>query len=336
VRAVRGASICLLGITLGAALGCERTKVQALPNPDAEPPVVIIGPSGKRPDASRKLDAARLEDAAEALGDAGLEAALEDAAPEVEAAPTFDDAAVAAPVVLGPTRGPLIIGTANALDVLSRKAAAIGRIPVPGEAIRAVSHDRRDGDGVWTLVASSPARIAKIGWDGSTIRTLTLTRPPLARARAFLGLDHVMGHSAASDLLLVLYVNMLGVPVVEGIRIRDGTMRFSIGFSKEANVTGVRADGLRHDTVDGLLVLDWWTVRDGERFERWRFFYGFVDRLEDRRLGAHLDAFDVPPWREIWGVDRAKHRVVRLGSDGALVEVMPIGEQDPQSLAISP
>jgi hypothetical protein len=235
-------------------------------------------------------------------------------------------------------KGPLVLAHAarGRLDVLSRDAELLGRIELGNTVIRGVAHDRRSGDGVWVLLAGSPPLIAKIGWDGRRLRAFEVRRPPLRRARAFVGIDHVLGHSASSDLLLVLYVNTLGLPVVEGLRASDGSSRFTVGFSREADVSGVRADGFRHDAVDGLLVMDWWTIRAGTHLERWRFFYGFVDRLDDRRLSARLDAFDIPPWREVWGVDRAGRRVVRLSGDGELVTELPARDIDPAFLAISP
>lgn len=395
-----------LGVLLACA--CERgAQVEALPLPDAEPPVVVVGPkpdagkgakakkgdagSARGRDASARVDAAgpgalvveRLPDASasgagaapstppgaaatadEALDDAvgrlddgadgevptlvlderaEAERAAGRASPSrAEPGAAASASATPAPLPAGSVstgaKGPLVLAHAGRgrLDVLGRDAALLGRIDVGNAVIRGVAHDRRSGDGVWVLLAGSPPLVAKLGWDGRRLRAFEVRRPPLRRARAFVGIDHVLGHSASSDLLLVLYVNTLGLPVVEGLRASDGSSRFTVGFSREADVSGVRADGFRHDTVDGLLVMDWWTIRAGTHLERWRFFYGFVDRLDDRRLSTRLDAFDIPPWREVWGVDRAGRRVVRLSGDGELVQELPARDIDPAFVAISP
>jgi hypothetical protein len=401
VRGVR--RLVPLGVLLACA--CQRgAQVEALPLPDAEPPVIVVGP---KPDAGKTTKTKRVDagptrgrdataavdaaapgrDAASGLGSAAPASPAGAAAPDDEtldeAVGRLDDSAdgevptlvlderaeaereraagraspspsrgepsasgstspTPAPLPVGQVstgaKGPLVLAHAarGRLDVLSRDAELLGRIELGNTVIRGVAHDRRSGDGVWVLLAGSPPMVAKIGWDGRRLRAFEVRRPPLRRARAFVGIDHVLGHSASSDLLLVLYVNTLGLPVVEGLRASDGSSRFTVGFSREADVSGVRADGFRHDTVDGLLVMDWWTIRAGTHLERWRFFYGFVDRLDDRRLSTRLDAFDIPPWREVWGVDRAGRRVVRLSGDGELVKELPARDIDPTFVAISP
>lgn len=401
VRGVR--RLLTLGLLLACA--CQRgAQVEALPLPDAEPPVIVVGP---KPDAgktgkTKRVDAGstRGRDAAAAVDAAGRVPAVERDAASGPGSPAptsppgavvpdddaLDDAvgrlddgadgevptlvlderaeaereraagrASPSPSRVEPSasttpasppvgqvstgaKGPLVLAhaTRGRLDVLSRDAELLGRIELGNTVIRGVAHDRRSGDGVWVLLAGSPPLVAKIGWDGRRLRAFEVRRPPLRRARAFVGIDHVLGHSASSDLLLVLYVNTLGLPVVEGLRASDGSSRFTVGFSREADVSGVRADGFRHDTVDGLLVMDWWTIRAGTHLERWRFFYGFVDRLDDRRLSTRLDAFDIPPWREVWGVDRAGRRVLRLSGDGELVKELPARDIDPTFVAISP
>ncbi len=379
----------------GALAACDRAPVvEALPLPDAEPPVVIIGPgrdSGVKATSTKKgkdaavgrdapgaPDARGAPDAATVLAAGGRDAAarapsggddLDQALGRIGAGdddddvPTYvlDERATASnppretappretpspsPSASAPTgrvttgaRGPLVLAdaTRGRLDVMSREASLLGRIDVGGAVVRGVAHDRRSGDGVWVLLAGSPPMIAKLGWDGRRLRAFEVKRPPLRRAKAFVGIDHVMGHAAASDLLLVLYINKLGLPVVEGLLARDGSSRFSVGFSREADVSGVRADGFRHDTVDGLLVLDWWTIRQRGHLERWRFFYGFVDRLDSRSLDARIDAFDIPPWREVWGVDRAGKKVVRMSGDGDVVQTYPSPDVEPAFVAISP
>lgn len=406
-RVTRGIAVCVAAWACAWLAACERAPVvEALPLPDAEPPVVIIGPgrdSGVKAKKGKDAAAGKGKDAAVALAGRDAAAAIVPGAPIASASPLGRDAAVAregarpsdpasreamddldqalgrigeddedddevptyvlderASASATPTprdspspspsasmpsgrvttgaRGPLLLAdaTRGRIDVMSREASLLGRIDVGGAVVRGVAHDRRAGDGVWVLLAGSPPMIAKLGWDGRRLRAFEVKRPPLRRARAFVGIDHVLGHAAGSDLLLVLYINKLGLPVVEGLLARDGSSRFSVGFSREADVSGVRADGFRHDTVDGLLVLDWWTIRQGQHLERWRFFYGFVDRLDTRGLDARIDAFDIPPWREVWGVDRAGRKVVRMSGDGDVVQTYPSPDIEPAFVAISP
>ncbi|MBK6687515.1 MAG: hypothetical protein IPG45_23790 [Deltaproteobacteria bacterium] len=264
---------------------------------------------------------------------AALEEAPPSQVPADDAEPSAEDAAV--PVEPERVWGPAPVLVASAMQAnlrsFSRRGVGLAQANLPGIA-RGLRHDRRNKDGYWILLEADPGVVLiKRDWSGQELRRHTPRRRELLEARRLLALDYVFGHQPSSDLLLLLYENVRGLPVVEGINVSTGETRFATRFSA-GNFVGLRAETYRHGASQSLILLEWWVVRDGQSLELWRYDRGFLSLQDRRTLPVRVVGFDLPPWRELWGV--AEAGMVRVQPDGAPGPVVPIPEGTPGAISI--
>lgn len=223
------------------------------------------------------------------------------------------------------SRPPVLVASTEVAEVrgYSRKGQLLGRLPLPGVAF-GLRHDRRHKDGFWILhVGPEGVLVSKLDDQGIERRRLRPERHELPAARRLLALDYVFGHQPAGDLLLVLYDNVRGVPVVEGLSVSTGETRFATRFSPGA-FAGLRGETYRHGPAQSLILLEWWVVRDGRELELWRYDRGFLSRSERRHLPVSVLAFDLPPWRELFGISAGG--LTRISPDGAPGPVVALAE----------
>lgn len=253
---------------------------------------------------------------------------------EADGAVARDDALPAAATPSAPW-GPAPVLVASALQgnlrSFSRRGQALGEVGLAGIA-RGLRHDRRGKDGYWVLLEADPGvGLIKFDWAGRELRRWVPDRKELREARRLRGLDYVFGHQASADLLLLLYDNVRGLPVVEGISVATGETRFATRFSA-GDFAGLRAETYRHGPSQSLILLEWWVARDGRSLELWRYDRGFLSRRDQRTLPVPVVGFDLPPWRELWGA--AEAAVVRVQPDGAPGPVLPTPNWAPGAISI--
>lgn len=326
--------LLLRWIGIGALLSaCAEVAVEPLevgPRPEfvqAGPDRGAERPEDPRPPSSPPVDLDADDTTAPAAADP-----QEAPEPQVDGAFAAEDAAAPPPSApWGPAPVLVASGLQANLRSFNRRGQALGEVGLAGVA-RGLRHDRRRKDGYWVLLEADPGVVlVKLDWSGRELRRLSPDRKELREARRLRGLDYVFGHQASADLLLLLYDNVRGLPVVEGISVATGETRFATRFSA-GNFAGLRAETYRHGPSQSLILLEWWVARDGQSLELWRYDRGFLSRRDQRPLPVPVVGFDLPPWRELWGA--AEAAMVRVQPDGVPGPVVPTPGWSPGAISI--
>jgi cysteine-rich repeat protein len=216
-----------------------------------------------------------------------------------------------------------ILVTDSSSDTISRISLSgrqLVQYPSPVQGVRGVAYDQRAKDGFWLVGLADLFTAYKLGWNGESLRTLSLPGDRDVR-----GLDYYLDlDPEGMDLLSVISVNGNSVTVVNSLQISTGLGVFQGGHFEGnqflAGYWGVHLNGPPDPYADR------WVTREG-KLERWT-----VRRAVTLDLGSEpLYGLDLDPRGDLWVVRGTE--IVHLSSDGTVLSTLAAPGSSPLGLS---
>jgi hypothetical protein len=223
--------------------------------------------------------------------------------------------------------GVLLLSDANGyIYELDETGVVLAQWNSPISGVRGVTWDRDEGDGFWVVGTGAPGALTKVDWDGTTVRTVIMTKLPGFPSNPR-GLDYKT--DPAGDVLVLVATEINGI---------DSMWNFDVG-------TGSRTIGSTH-YMDGFQVGFWgihqigpgvefevarWTSWPDGTLQRWDGSQAFVSSISTGLVNPR--GLSMAPGGDFWVVDQMNNRVVHLSSQGVLLSEFPTPGSNPLGLS---